>query len=116
MLSWSLGGRRAKRSLIAGLDCKMYRRLAALGTLPHRRIGGLDIAREARGVEQRENIAVAQKLGFERSKQLRFARELERQSLVIRQRPGHQLGEADRAEKTCRHPPGEGRADAGQDR
>ena len=48
------------------LDRETDRWQAALRTVPHCFVGPLEIAREARGVEQRLSIAMARELGLER--------------------------------------------------
>src|SRR5271156_620290 len=94
-------------SLPNRIDCEAFRRLAALRSFPHGGIGGLDVARKARGVEEDTGGAVAIEPGLERGEAIAVLRELQRQSLVFRKRTRDQFGKSGGPQQTCSDPPRE---------
>src|SRR5262249_15942967 len=91
-------------------------RLAASAALPHRRVGGFDVAREALSVEQRESIAVTGEFLSNGREHCWIARKLQCQGLVVRERIGDQLRQADGVEQTAGNAAGESVPRAGQHR
>ena len=94
----------------------MCRRLAIALAVAHRRQRRFEMAREARGIEERARVAVARKRLLQRAERIAVASELERQGFVFGERIRDQLGQSRCMQQARADTAGKGRSAAGQDR
>ncbi len=81
------------------IERKASWRFAALAALPHDCVGGLQIAREPLGIEQRMRLQIARELCFEGAERRGLARECERGFFIGLKRWGHEFRHSDRMQQ-----------------
>src|SRR6266704_578655 len=89
------------------LDAERARRVARLVDAPHLEVGALEVANEARGVEQRVRVAVSCETPLQVEQLLGMQREVDRHGLVVLEGAGDERIETNRAEQA--------RSDAGDE-
>ncbi len=100
----------------ASRDRKAGGRLSSLVALPHRFVGALDVSAKAIGVEERTAVPVSSELRPLRREQVLVPRQPQRQSFVVFEGVGNQLGQTHGVQQAARHPPGKARPETGHDR
>jgi hypothetical protein len=89
------------------LDREAFGGLRALRPLPHGDVGGLERSAEPVGVEQRGGDAIGREHGPQFGQHGGLARQVQRQSPIVRQRMGGKLWQPHRLEQTAGHARGE---------
>src|SRR5260370_24259904 len=82
------------------LDAERARRVARLVDAPHLEVGALEVANEARGVEQRVGFAVPRQLRLHCAKFLGVRGEVDRERFVFIEVSHRELVEADSVQQT----------------